>query len=264
MLAARERRSVTGANAVLIIAHPGHELLLHHWMEVAAPVVCVLTDGSGSGGVSRTERSKQIIVATGASVGPVFGRYPDNVWYAAMLERDVEPFARVIDSIVEFCSTRPPVVVVSDPVEYFNPIHDLCSVVARCVVASLPRCAASQHLEYSIEEASRAGNASGSLQLDPAAVDRKTIAISRYAELTSEISRARLQRPERRVDVEQLSPAREHDAWPEHLRDAPFYETYGQRRIETGTYSRLITYADHVRPLAIRIMDSYCRGPRSD
>ena len=36
--------------AALIVAHPGHELRVHHWMELARPLVLVLTDGSGRQG----------------------------------------------------------------------------------------------------------------------------------------------------------------------------------------------------------------------
>ena len=33
--------------AVLVVAHPGHELRVHGWLELARPTVCILTDGSG-------------------------------------------------------------------------------------------------------------------------------------------------------------------------------------------------------------------------
>lgn len=45
--------SVPGARAGLMIAHPGHELLVHGWLEVAHPRVFVLTDGSGRCAQSR-------------------------------------------------------------------------------------------------------------------------------------------------------------------------------------------------------------------
>ena len=45
--------------------------------------------------------------------------------------------------------------------------------------------------------------------------------------------------------------------WPATLSTPPFYESYGRARIEAGAYGRLITYADHVRPLAMRIVERY-------
>jgi hypothetical protein len=252
--------SLRRPNAILIIAHPGHELLVHHWMEVAAPMVFALTDGSGSGGIARTQRSKEIITATGASIGPMFGLHPDKLWYSAILERDIEPFARVVDSIVEACSVRTPAVVVSDPVEYFNPMHDLCSIVARCVVRRMPRGVTPRHLELSIEHERQDGAASDLIWLDAAAADRKSLAISRYHELNSEIARHRAGLPVKQLDVEQLCPARCEEMWPPEPPGEPLYEAHGRRRIETGTYSRLITYVDHVRPLARRIAERYGAG----
>ena len=35
------------ACTALVIGHPGHELLVHGWLEVARPIVFVFTDGSG-------------------------------------------------------------------------------------------------------------------------------------------------------------------------------------------------------------------------
>ena len=49
------------ARAALIIGHPGHETLLHHWIERERPVVFVLTDGSGGGAVARTTHSRRLI-----------------------------------------------------------------------------------------------------------------------------------------------------------------------------------------------------------
>jgi len=43
----------SSATPAVIIAHPGHELRVHYWLEQAKPAVCVLTDGSG-----RTQKSR--------------------------------------------------------------------------------------------------------------------------------------------------------------------------------------------------------------
>ena len=55
--------------AALVVAHPGHELRVHGWLEVARPVVCVSTDGSGHGALavlhgSRTVRVRDRLLAT--------------------------------------------------------------------------------------------------------------------------------------------------------------------------------------------------------
>jgi hypothetical protein len=44
-----------------MIAHPGHELRVHHWIERTRPLVFVLTDGSGHTGVSRLASTTAVL-----------------------------------------------------------------------------------------------------------------------------------------------------------------------------------------------------------
>ncbi|TIU68722.1 MAG: hypothetical protein E5W25_11970, partial [Mesorhizobium sp.] len=55
-----------GKKAALVVAHPGHELRVHHWMETAKPLVLVLTDGSGHLGVGRLDRTAEVLAGAGA------------------------------------------------------------------------------------------------------------------------------------------------------------------------------------------------------
>jgi hypothetical protein len=47
--------------SALIIAHPGHEIRVHGWLERAKPVVYVLTDGSGRSGQSRLASTARLL-----------------------------------------------------------------------------------------------------------------------------------------------------------------------------------------------------------
>ena len=76
-----------------MIAHPGHELRVHHWLEIAAPQVFVLTDGSGHGGVSRLASTTRLLERAGATPGPIYGRFSDRDLYHALLARDWPLFA---------------------------------------------------------------------------------------------------------------------------------------------------------------------------
>ena len=40
--------NLSGRGNLLVIAHPGHELRLYGWIAQTKPLVCILTDGSGS------------------------------------------------------------------------------------------------------------------------------------------------------------------------------------------------------------------------
>jgi hypothetical protein len=52
--------------AALVVAHPGHELRVHHWLELTRPFVIVLTDGSGHSGQSRLASTTRVLAAAGA------------------------------------------------------------------------------------------------------------------------------------------------------------------------------------------------------
>src|SRR5205809_6166035 len=74
--------------AVLFVAHPGHELSVHGWLERARPEVFVLTDGSGGEGSARSASTARVLAACGASAGSIFGRFRDTDLYRALLESD--------------------------------------------------------------------------------------------------------------------------------------------------------------------------------
>ena len=46
-------RTTTDSKTALMVAHPGHELRVWHWLEIECPRVVVVTDGSGRSGASR-------------------------------------------------------------------------------------------------------------------------------------------------------------------------------------------------------------------
>src|SRR5438105_9826273 len=82
-------RSAPDERALLVVAHPGHELRLFGWLCSARPDVLVLTDGSGHSGRSRIEATRNVLLMTGARAGAVFGEFTDRQLYAALLQADV-------------------------------------------------------------------------------------------------------------------------------------------------------------------------------
>src|SRR3954470_22561000 len=85
--------------AAMVIAHPGHELRVHHWLELARPVVFVLTDGSGRTGHPRLDATSRVLEAAGARRGPVFGRWTDRSVYEAIETRDLDPFVETVRTL---------------------------------------------------------------------------------------------------------------------------------------------------------------------
>jgi hypothetical protein len=234
------------------MAHPGHELLLHDWLRRARPVVFALTDGSGGRGGDRRAASELTIRAAGAEVGPVFGLIPDRSWYAAILAGDQRLFERAARLIAAACIERHVTALVSDPVEFFNPVHDLCNAVAQKVSASIETRsnALVEHFDYVIERPDiKRGAPAWSAVLDEAAMARKLAATQGYEELAGELDRFHRTGWRTFFGTERLFQVDRDATWPEIPPEEPFYERFGRERVADGTYRQLITYRRHVRPL---------------
>src|SRR5687767_773396 len=85
--------------AMLVIAHPGHELRVHGWLETARPRVWVLTDGSGRTQQSRIDSTTRVLESTGAVRGSVYGQMSDADVYNAVLSHDHRRFIDLVDQL---------------------------------------------------------------------------------------------------------------------------------------------------------------------
>jgi hypothetical protein len=236
--------SQPGSRPFLIAAHPGHELRLFHWMEVRHPVVFLLTDGSGVVGEARTFYSAACCRAAGALPGSVFGAISDRAWYAAILAGDASPFFQAAAAIIAEGMRQRPTLIVSDAVEGYNPMHDLCTALAARVAAVL----GVPHLTQEVTGGAR-GDIAETLVLDAAAQGRKRQAALAYEPLIQEVQALLRTAPEdwcREILLNQGFN------WPATF-DAD-YERIGRDRVAGGRYSAVITYREHVLTLARRLL----------
>ncbi len=235
---------------ILILAHPGHELRIFHWMELSGAVVCLLTDGSGGNAAARTDYSRRAVAAAGAEEGPVFGPMSDKAWYEAILARVAKPFHGVVDAAVAAARGAASVTVIADAVDGYNPVHDLTSAVGAAVAARLRASHGSVTSLVSAAVPGVAGTVRRGLLLDIAAQERKAAAIHAYAPLAEEARRIFDEAPEsfgREVLLEQ------DFGWSDDFE--PQWEKFARQRVATGHYLNPITYRDHVLPMARAILD---------
>ena len=68
----------TAGKCALIVAHPGHELRVHGWLEAVQPTVYVLTDGSGRASQSRLASTMRLLQQARAQRGAIYGRFSDR------------------------------------------------------------------------------------------------------------------------------------------------------------------------------------------
>src|SRR6478672_11394040 len=109
------------ARPLMVVGHPGHELRLHHWLETARPTVVVLTDGSGSDGVSRLPSTSAALEGVRAVPGAIYGRLTDAAMYQALLEHRFEVFAALVTELTDFMVSAGVETVVGDRAEGYNP-----------------------------------------------------------------------------------------------------------------------------------------------
>jgi hypothetical protein len=241
----------------LVIGHPGHELRVFGWLMTARPTVHVLTDGSGSDGEPRIASTTALLEHAGAQPGTIYGRMSDREIYRAILERDHARFIALAEELATEIVNNDVQFVAGDAVEGFNPSHDICRYVINAAVrlASAASRRTINSYAFPLENAPDTGRdgvrgAALRVELDQSMLERKLQAARGYAELAPEVERA-LQRfgvePFRTEYLWPVNPSDPYD-WDPHR--IPFYETYGAERVASGAYEHVVTFRQHVKPLA--------------
>lgn len=243
--------------AALVVAHPGHELMVYGWLETARPRVFVLTDGSGRSNQSRLNSTTRIITQVGAPPGIIYGRLTDQAAYAAILNHEFDRFIDFARELSDAFVSEQTDFVAGDALEGYNPMHDICRLIINAAVAVASRARAHQIANFAFSLVSQSDGRPEPppaneiwLQLDEDAFWRKMSAAQGYAELAGEVSGALEKtavnafRVERLTLVEADAAARCCDEEP------PFYEQYGERQVAAGHYQQVLRYAEHIAPLA--------------
>lgn len=239
---------------MLVVAHPGHELRVFGWMAGARPVVHVLTDGSGSDGVSRLASTTAVIESVGAARGTIYGRLSDREIYRAMLEHDHGLFIALAEELAAGLVGGGAALVAGDAVEGFNPSHDVC----RYIINAAVRLAAGQghHVASYAFPLDGAPDAAGShgealrIELDDETLERKLRAAHDYTELRGEVASALARFGREPFRIESLSPVDPADRYGLAADVTPYYETYGRARVAAGAYGRVVTFSEHLKALA--------------
>ena len=90
------------------------------------------------------------------------------------------------------------------------------------------------------------------LRLDEEAIAAKRAAIDAYAPLVAESERLLAADPA--ALGEECVIAAPPPDWPDTPDPLPHYEQVGRARVASGRYSTIVTYAGHIRPLALRLL----------
>ena len=248
------------STSAIIVAHPGHELRVFHWMEQARPLYCCLTEGSGGTASSRLPSTDVVLDLVGARPGPLYGRYTDKQIYRLLLDGRVDVFVDLADELADVFVTAGVDAVVGDAVEGFSPSHDVCRFIVDGAVALASRRSRRRidNRDFVLEagpdacpEASR--ETATWLRLDEAALDRKIDAALRYDELRPEVDAALIRFGRAAFAVECLRPVTTAPVSDAAEGTFPSYEHYGAERVRDGRYAEIIRYRQHVLPVRTAI-----------
>ena len=244
-------------NVAIVVAHPGHELMVHHYMEVHRPLYFCLTDGSGGNAQSRLASTSNLLHEVGARPGPIYGRFSDKDVYRLLLQGRVDVFVDLLNELVENLIDADVRIVAGDAMEGFNPGHDVCRALIDSAVAIVEARTGRplQNYEFAVHNAP-AMDSEGALirlELDDDAFARKIDAAMAYREIREDVQDALDRFGRQAFAVECLRPSSMRAMLKQFGTTPPSYESIGESRVSEGRYREVLRYRSHVWPVFIAL-----------
>jgi hypothetical protein len=232
--------------AHLLVAHPGHELLLHGWISRNKPVVHVLTDGSARSSDARLGRTADLLRDLGARQGAIFGRLSDTEAYAMILERNTSLLVSLVAELAAQLEKDQPAIIVGDAAEGYNPVHDLCRLIAGAAIAmaGVP----TKQYEYAVVNHPHSSDSEAMVfELDAVEYAAKMERARGQAAALADIDALLSQHGADAYRTEALYPVA---SWTTVGGDEPpLYERYGEERVAAHRYTQVIRRREHMLPL---------------
>lgn len=243
------------SNTLMVIAHPGHEILAWGWLRKVKPRVLVVTDGSGGSGESRIVTTGKLLRDAGTTPGKLFGDYSDRFLYSKILERDVYFLEMLVHLMVGEIVSQEIRVVVGDSAEGMIMSHDLIREVRRVAV----RIAEDQlgwkikHLEFPLDSHPNACPINLKSQryqerLDQKQWDEKIRVAKDYPDIRVFVDAAIEKHGVEAFQQETFFPVTSQSLIPHDVTPLP-YEAYGDRQVKAKRYQEAIHFHQHLSPI---------------
>jgi len=221
----------------------------------------MLTDGSGPSGHSRLASSTTLLERAGATPGPIYGRLSDKAVYQAVLDQDIRLFIGLVEEMADVLVRDRVDCVVGDGAEGYNPTHDICRLLVNTAVTIAQQIRGSELANFAFPLVARPDPPEADpdgrtlcIELDDDALERKLRAARAYAELADEVTAALAAWGAEAFRKEYLRFVDARDTL-EPGDTLPYYERYGEQRVASGVYDRVIRYHTHVKPIADALGD---------
>ncbi len=174
----------------LVLAHPGHEVLLHRFMEETRPVVFVLTTGKARDGELPISTTMRIVRRAGGKIGSIFGRCTDKGLLQAFIRKEKTRFNALAQELADAFLLNGIEFVVGDPAEGIDPAHDLCRLLIDTASAIAARIQpALKNYEYPLCSRPMFRASSKILKVEGEAWFRKYSACKAYAHPVEDVKR---------------------------------------------------------------------------
>ncbi|WP_264565659.1 hypothetical protein [Flavobacterium sp. N3904] len=246
------------SKTALIIGHPGHELRAYAFIKKYKPDVFILTDGSGSNKSSRIHQSIKLLNSLGAKFQDSIKIFTDKELYNMVLEQNLSEILEYMNSLKDIIIKNDYEVIVGDALEGFNPTHDICRYLINGIISDISVNYNSKTIlnyDFVLNSApnniSLDNNIGGlSLKLSDEEFQMKFDAAIGYPELKYEVELA-IEKYGKEVflweSFGKVSDLNQISNWGTAK---PYYETFGEKRVNEGSYSRIITFENHIKPIA--------------
>lgn len=138
--------------SLLVVAHPGHELMLFGWLREARPQIVVLTDKESGATRSSLDLTRKVAETAGAFVVDTVA-FEEAELFDMLLQVRTDRLERFVHELADLIARECIEQVVSDAAEGYHPVHDLSAALVRAAIAlhtrrnpDLPV----EHLEYHV------------------------------------------------------------------------------------------------------------------
>ncbi len=247
---------------LLLIAQPGHELRILGWLKTYQPDIVILAQGEGSMQSSRLNQSQILVNELGLRIrNDYLSPTSDQEIYQTLLAgHGAQLLKQWFDSLCSLIKTEGFTAIVADAAEGYNPVQDLCRLLANLLTQKLNQ----EDYELLNLEFSLIGHPSRSphnappkmeIHLSPEQLKDKIDISCQYGAQSDQRFLTKIQASldlfgEDAFKVESFFPAQVTPYEKNQLPvTRPYFEIIGEERKQQGTYSTVIT-AEHLRKIA--------------
>ena len=218
-------------------------------------MVFVIAKGSRSGrSEARILASRALVVELGGAPAEPFGLAFDAEIYGWIMTGDISPFARVADELRDAFIAQGTTTVVTDSWQNYNPVHDLTHLLSRVAAAEAGQVMGGriEVLDYPVLPDPLAhvegGPEHSRIALSAAEIEIKMAWTAQFPEIVEDVDLLRETAGRGVFEVESLHYPRDLQTLICGSGRSPWYELYGEKRVEAGVYKDVLRWS-HMAPI---------------